>query len=281
MSNAVEQPPLNSVSVQSTTKPAPRDAVLISEADSPKPSAPAETPKPSTPSDAATPSTRTEAATRPAPAETPRPASGNSLFSFVNAEHGTVEVRRAAADTSTNAPSPAAGRAGEGSPSNPANAVAPVSYITEKSSTDLANAQATSAAAIRLLADSQTMRVGEHHQLKLLLKTDAPLGLVALTLRLDPRVLAVRSVGAGTFFNPSDAQVTHTATPEGLLLVTVTPNSASSAVSGAGVLLTFDVEALAPGARGLRFDADDVHLVATDGRKVLLKVMTDEVSVVK
>jgi hypothetical protein len=125
------------------------------------------------------------------------------------------------------------------------------------------------------------MRVGEHRQLKLLLKTDAPLGLVALTLRLDPRVLAVRAVGGGTLFKPSDAQVTHTSTPEGLLLVTVAPNSASSAISGAGVLLVFDVEALAPGAEGLRFDADDVHLVATDGRKVLLKVMTDEVAVAR
>ena len=70
-------------------------------------------------------------------------------------------------------------------------------------------------------------------------------------------------------------------TPEGLLLVTVAPNSASSAISGAGVLLVFEVEALAPGAEGLRFDADDVHIVATDGRKLLLKVMTDEVSVAR
>jgi len=236
MDNAFEQPPLNNVSEQTASMPTARDAVLISEAESAKPSAPAETPKTSKSIQAATPS---------ASAESQRQASGNSLFSFVNAEHGKVEARRAATDA-------------------PAD-----------------NAQATSAAAIRLMADSQTMRVGERRQLRLLLKTDAPLGLVALTLRLDPRVLAVRSVGAGTLFKPSDVQVTHTATPEGLLLVTITPNSASSAVSGAGVLLTFDVEALASGAQGLRFDADDVHIVATDVRKVLLKVMTDEVSVVK
>jgi hypothetical protein len=65
------------------------------------------------------------------------------------------------------------------------------------------------------------------------------------------------------------------------LLITVAPNSSSSAISGAGVLLTFDVEARAPGAEALRFDADDVHVVATDGRKILVKVMTDEVSVRK
>jgi hypothetical protein len=282
ISSEVEQSS-NNVSVQSTSKPAARDAVLVSEADTPKPSASPETPKTSTPAETSTPSTRSEASRpSPSPAETARQASSNSLFSFVNAEHGRIEVPRDAAKAATNAPAPVVERVRDGSPSNTAiEANAPISYITEKSSTDMANAQATSAAAIRLMADSQTMHVGEHRQLKLLLKTDAPLGLVALTLRLDPRVLAVRSVGAGTLFKTSDVQVTHTSTPEGLVLVTVTPNTASSAVSGAGILLTFDVEALASGAEGLRFDADDVHLVATDGRKVLLKVMTDEVSVVK
>ncbi|HST53871.1 MAG TPA: secretin N-terminal domain-containing protein [Pyrinomonadaceae bacterium] len=270
MNNTVEQPPLSSISEQTAARPAARDAVLISEDDSKKPSAPTEIPKTST---------STRAATPAAPAATPRQASGNSLFSFVNA--GQEKVAPGRGDASTSAPAPFAEKGRVGSSANPTNASAPVSYITEKSSTDLASAQATSAAAIRLLADSQAMRVGEHHQLKILLKTDAPLGLIALTLRLDPRVLAVRSVGAGTLFNPSDAQVTHTATPEGLLLVTITPNSASSAVSGAGVLLTFDVEALAAGAKGFRFDADDVHVVATDGRKILLRVMTDEVSVAK
>ena len=186
-----------------------------------------------------------------------------------------------AAQTATRPAARDASQSNDASQSDAVPANVPVSYITEKTSTDLAAARATSAAAIRLSANSQAMRVGERRRLKLLLKTDAPLGLVALTLRLDPRVLAVRSVSGGTLFKPSDAQVTHTSTPEGLLLVTVAPNSASSAISGAGVLLVFEVEALAPGAEGLRFDADDVHIVATDGRKLLLKVMTDEVSVAR
>jgi hypothetical protein len=123
------------------------------------------------------------------------------------------------------------------------------------------------------------MRVGERRRLNLLLKTDAPLGLVALTLRVDPRVLAVRSVGAGTLVAPGDAHVTHALTPEGLLLVTVTPDGAATSISGAGVLVSFEVEALSDGADPLRFAADDVKLAATDGRKVLLRVMTDRLSV--
>jgi general secretion pathway protein D len=241
----------------SDARPVARDAALR---------APVETPKPQ------------------APAEAPRRAVGNSLFSFVNAAKDDAAARtptNGAASSNTVAPSSASVQAREASLTGAPPAGAPVSYITEKSPASLDRAGATSVAAMRLTADPQAMRVGERRQLKLLLKTDAPLGLVALTLRFDPRALAVRSVGAGTLFKASDAQVTHTATPEGLLLVTVTPDSASSAVSGAGTLLVLDVEALAPGAEALRFDAEDVHVVATDGRKIQVKVMTDEVSVVK
>jgi general secretion pathway protein D len=195
------------------------------------------------------------AATTPSPAETPRPTPGNSLFSF--------EKPAAAREVSSSAEPPAA----------------PASVITEKAQTDRAAAAATSAAAFRLMSDPSPLRVGERRQLKLLLKTDAPLGLLALSLRLTPGVLAVRSVAAGTLSSPAAARVTHTLTEKGLLLVTVAPDS--QPLTGAGVLLTFEVEALAAGAEPLRFDADDVHLVATDGRKVLVKVMTDQVSVAR
>jgi hypothetical protein len=129
------------------------------------------------------------------------------------------------------------------------------------------------------MSEPAPLRVGERRQLKVLLKTDAPLGLVALTFRLDPRVLAVRAVGAGSLSSPADARVTHSVTPEGLLLVTVAPHRPAESLSGAGVLLVFDVEAVSAGDEPLRFDADDVHLVATDGRKVLVRVMTDRLTV--
>jgi hypothetical protein len=199
-----------------------------------------------------------------APAEKPKPAdgvfkpvAGNSLFS--------LEQQTPAAKIS------------DVSLTSEARAAAPVSVITEKALTDREAASATSAAALRLMSEPSPLRVGERRQLKVLLKTDAPLGLLALSFRLDPRVLALRAVGAGTLSSPDGARVTHTLTPEGLLLVTVAPPT--SPLSGAGVLLTFEVEALAAGAEPLRFDADDVHLVATDGRKVLVKVMTDQISV--
>jgi len=199
-----------------------------------------------------------------APEEKPKPAAGNSLFSFARPAPAGDANQTPARDTRQ--------------PSATAVSL-PVAYVTEKQPNVKSSVNATSAAALRLMSDAQPMRVGERRRLKLLLKTDAPLGLVALTLRIDPRVLGLRSVSAGTLLAPGDAHVTHTLTPEGLLLVTVTSDTAATPVSGAGVLLTFEVEALGEGANPLRFDADDVHAVATDGRKVLLKVMTDQLSV--
>jgi hypothetical protein len=199
---------------------------------------------------------------------------GNSLFSLDSpAQASAPAVREAALE---GAP---ASRLRRASPAVEAPSAAPVSVITEKPLTDRAAASASSAASLRLMSDPRPLRVGERRQLKVLLKTDAPLGLLALTFRLDPRVLAVRSVAAGTLSAPGDARLSHTVTPEGLLLVTVAPGRPASPLSGAGVLLVFDVEALSAGAAPLRFDADDVYLVATDGRKVLVKVMTDQLSV--
>ena len=205
--------------------------------------------------------------------ETPTTAGSNSLFSLQPA---------AAAATAPTVPANENTRT-RARVVNPAPAPAdfPVSYITERPLADRSGVPATSAAAFRLMSEPRAMRVGERRQIKLLLKTDAPLGLVALTLRLDTRSLAVRAVGAGTLFNSSQARLTNTLTPEGLLLLTVAAQDAAQPVSGAGVLVTLEVEALSDGAEPLKFDADDVHVVATDGRKVLVKVMTDQVSVAR
>jgi general secretion pathway protein D len=233
------------------TRTEARDAVLTSPAGGRQDGAPAEVASPEQ--------------TRPEPSkpEAPKPVTrkrvaGNSLFSFDRPSQPSARTR----DAGLAAEAPAA-----------------VSVITEKPLTDRAAASASSAASLRLMSEPSPLRVGERRQLKVLLKTDAPLGLLALTFRLDPHALAVRSVGAGQLAVPGDARVTHTVTPEGLLLVTVAPGQTSSPLSGAGVLLVFEVEALAAGDAPLRFDADDVHLVATDGRKVLVKVMTDQLSV--
>jgi hypothetical protein len=198
--------------------------------------------------------------------ETPNPVGSNSLFAF-----------RPSAAVSTATPTPAV----EGTRTRarvvnaaPASAYSPDSHnVAESAPAERSGAQPTSAAAFRLMTDTQPLRVGDRREVKLLVKTDAPLGIVAIMLRFDTNVLAVRAVRAGNLFKPSDAQLTHTVTPRGLLLVTVSSKDSPQPVSGAGVLLTLEVEALADYSEPFKFDADDVNVVATDGRKVLVKVV--------
>ena len=140
---------------------------------------------------------------------------------------------------------------------------------------------ARSAAALRLLAEEGSVRVGQRRRLKLLLKTDAQLGLLAVSLRFDSRRLAVRSVIRGDLVGPADQTFTHSATADGHLLVSVSPAASGASITGFGVLFVVEVEALAGGATPFALTADDVHVIAADGRKVFLRVMSDELRVVQ
>jgi general secretion pathway protein D len=137
-----------------------------------------------------------------------------------------------------------------------------------------AAAPAESAAELLLLPEQQELKVGERRRVMLFLKTDAPVGLAAATLRFDPKALAVRSVSQGAL--GTDAAhapaVTQSVDPSGVLVVSVAP-APGSRLTGEGLLLVIEVEGLAPGEAGLQFDADKVHLVATDGRAVRVRTM--------
>ncbi|HMJ24342.1 MAG TPA: secretin N-terminal domain-containing protein [Pyrinomonadaceae bacterium] len=117
------------------------------------------------------------------------------------------------------------------------------------------------------------MRVGEKRQLALSVKTGAPLGLAVLTLRFDPKVVKVNSVTAGGIFaNAKTAPaVSQSIDPNGMLLVSIAPG-AGSPLGGEGVLLNIEFEAIAGGDSLLTFDLANVHLVASDGRNLLLQV---------
>ncbi len=68
--------------------------------------------------------------------------------------------------------------------------------------------------------------------------------------------------------------------PSLALLALVAP-AAAAPVTGMGVLLFIEVEALADGAGAFDLAAEDVHLISADGRKVLLKVTPAQVSSVR
>ena len=139
----------------------------------------------------------------------------------------------------------------------------------------------TSAAELRLVPEQQEMRVGEKRRLALVLKTDAPLGLAVLTLRFDPRNVAIRGVSVGNLF--AGAQngapgLTQSVNPAGLLLVSVAPPGGTP-MTGAGVLLFIDIEAISVGESAIGFDKENIHLMAVDGRSVLLQFVQGSVRV--
>ncbi|HVF28768.1 MAG TPA: secretin N-terminal domain-containing protein [Pyrinomonadaceae bacterium] len=138
-----------------------------------------------------------------------------------------------------------------------------------------------SAAELRLVPESQEMRVGEKRRLMLVLKTDAPLGLATATLRFDPRIVAVRSVSKGTMFGENTAapSVTQSIDPQGVLIVSVAPAAGAPPLSGEGVVLMIEVEALTPGESAVIFDSDKVHLITADARTVKTQVVQSKVKV--
>jgi len=133
-----------------------------------------------------------------------------------------------------------------------------------------ANAPAESNAELLLLPERQELKVGERRRVMLFIKTDAPLGLATATLRFDPKALAVRSVSQGGLAGDkaSAPVVTQSVDAAGVLLVSIAPAAGAQPLTGEGLLLVIEVEGLVPGETGLQFDADKVHLVATDGRTV-------------
>ncbi|HWW74465.1 MAG TPA: secretin N-terminal domain-containing protein [Pyrinomonadaceae bacterium] len=131
-------------------------------------------------------------------------------------------------------------------------------------------APAESTAELLLMPEQQELKVGERRRVMVFMKTDAPVGLAAATLRFDPKALAVRSVTQmGLGGDKSQAPVvTQSVDASGVLVLSVAPAAGARPLTGEGLLVVIEVEGLAPGETGLQFDADKVHLIATDGRAV-------------
>ena len=149
--------------------------------------------------------------------------------------------------------------------------LAPKSEKTDTSARS--NELAAGVVELGLSPDQSEMRVGEKRQIALGVRTGAPLGLAVLTLRFDPRVVKINSVAPGGLFaNAKTAPaLTQSVDQNGMLLVSLTP-AAGSPINGEGVLLNIEFEGVAGGDSLLAFDLANVHLVASDGRNILLQV---------
>ncbi|MBV9927070.1 MAG: hypothetical protein JOZ96_18775 [Acidobacteria bacterium] len=206
------------------------------------------------------------AAATPAPANTAAAAAPEEV-TFVPAPKALAQAEPSA-QVATNNSGPQVVNVALGEPPAPAPAVAN-NAAPANATTPAVGAPAESAAELTLMTDNQELKVGERRRVMVFMKTDAPLGLATATLRFDPKALAVRSVTQGGL---SGAPVlTQSVDPSGVLVVSVVPAAGAPALTGEGLLLVVEVEGLAAGETGLQFDADKVHLVATDGRTVRLR----------
>jgi hypothetical protein len=133
-----------------------------------------------------------------------------------------------------------------------------------------------------MLPEQQDLKVGERRRVMVFLKTDAPLGLATATLRFDTRALAVRSVSQGMLSTDKAAAPVLTQSidsEKGVLFVSISPAAGAQPITGEGLLLVIEVEALAAGEAVLQFDADKLHLIATDGRTVRPKATAGRMKV--
>jgi general secretion pathway protein D len=158
-------------------------------------------------------------------------------------------------------------RQGDAVPTTPE--LAPKSAVTSAVTRDSAPGL------IELSMNSGTadLKVGEKRQLAVQVKSEAPLGLALVTLRFDPKVLKINSITPGSLFaNARTAPtLTQSLDERGMALISLTP-AAGSTITADGALLNIEVEAIAPGDTNLNFDLSNVHLVASDGRAMLLQI---------
>jgi general secretion pathway protein D len=164
------------------------------------------------------------------------------------------------------------------------NNEAPSSATTSSATTATHDSAAPteSKAELLLLPEQPEAKVGERRRVMVFMKTDAPLGLATATLRFDPRALAVRSVSQGVLSTDSTTAPVLTQSVDaskGVLIVSVTPAAGAQPLTGEGLLLVIEVEALAVGDAVLQFDADKLHLIATDGRTVSPKATVGRIKV--
>jgi len=154
--------------------------------------------------------------------------------------------------------------------------VAPVIDVAPKpdSSTGVKPSEgAASIIEVSLAPDKSELKVGDKQQLQLRVKSDAPLGMAIATLRFDPKVLKVTSISMGDLFANAKAPpvLTQSVDEHGMVLMSIAPASGTPVTANGGII-NIDVEAVAPGDSTLAFDLSNVHVVAGDGRPLLLQI---------
>jgi general secretion pathway protein D len=120
----------------------------------------------------------------------------------------------------------------------------------------------------------QELRLGEKSSTSIGMISDAPLGLAVIALRFDPRVLKITNISPGALFAGATTlpTITKSIDEKGMLVVSITAGPGSNSMTGQGPLLRIDFEAVGPGDGAVSFDTGNVHLIAADGRSLVLQL---------
>lgn len=140
---------------------------------------------------------------------------------------------------------------------------------------------ATSIVSLGLGPEKQEMRVGEKRSLAVELKSEAGLGLAVITLRFDPRIIKINSISPGSLFAEAKSTpvISQSIDDKGMILLSIAPGSGSIAMKGEGALLQIEVEGIGAGDSAFSFDAGNVHLIAADGRALVLQLGQSQLAV--
>jgi general secretion pathway protein D len=140
----------------------------------------------------------------------------------------------------------------------------------------LETARMSRIAQLKLTTTNEPLKVGEKRRIAVELKSDVPLGLAMLALKFDPKVIAIRGVSAGPLLAADKTiapSLSQSIDPTGVCLISISALNGAQSLKGSGVLLFIDIEGIAVGDGGLVFDKDNLHLVATDARDVVLDLL--------
>jgi len=125
---------------------------------------------------------------------------------------------------------------------------------------------------LTLLPGNEVLKAGDKLRFAVELKSEVALSLAVLALRFDPKVVKVTAVSYGTLFpNGKAPTLTQSIDPTGMCLISISANSAAL-MNGSGSLVFLQVEAIGDGDAGITFDKGNMHLVASDGREVVLEL---------
>ncbi|HMF58057.1 MAG TPA: secretin N-terminal domain-containing protein [Pyrinomonadaceae bacterium] len=159
---------------------------------------------------------------------------------------------------------------------------APASTATSNATANVAvESSPANPVELRMMPERQEMRVGERRRLALVLGTGVPLNSASIKLTFDPRTIAVRGITQGDLAagaRGSAPTVTQSIDPQGQVLVVLAQPDGTS-ISGAGVLLYIEVEAVAAGESAITIEQDDTRITATDAGSLRLQIAQGRVVV--